>query len=309
MSKGYDISALESYVQNNEKILTVDTVLGNVAGDSIKNMVHQVGIKGSMKLNYLNTEAVLQEGGCSFTPSGVTQFTNRVLDTQLIKVQDEFCKYDLINSWLEYSVRIASTENDPMPFEAEVFDGVVKSINKKMEVLVWQGDTNDGDIIDGILTQAEGADSALTITASTASGASVYDAVLAAYMALPEELLNDPETTVFLSPNNYRAYVQELVAQKFYAPIYTPNNEEVNDMFIPGTNIKVHKTLGLQGCDNKVIATSWKNLVYGCDLVSDSETFDGWVSRDNGGVFRYSVEFNAGVTSYFPDYLVVVTKN
>lgn len=305
--KGYDVSNLETYVQNNSNLLTLDSVFAPVYGDSIKNMSHQVGIKGSMNLNYLSTEAVLQEGGCGFNPSGVTSFSDRKLDCTLIKVQDEFCKYDLINKWMESQVRIASTENDPYPFEAQIFDGVVKSINEKLEHLVWQGSTNDGDLFNGIITNALGADSALTITDTVPSGSTVYEAVLAAYFALPEELLNASDTTVFLSPANYRAYVQELVAQKFYAPIYTPDNQETVDMFIPGTSIRVHKCQGMAGC-NDVVATTWSNLVFGCDVVSDSESFDAWISKDNGGTLRYSVEFNAGVTTYFPDKLVIISE-
>ena len=304
MAKGYDVSQLPQYVEVNKDLIIKDVVLAPTYGDTIGKMQHQLGIKTSEKLNYLNVAAVLQEAnGCGFNPSGSTVITDRQLDTAQIAVMDEFCEETLLNKWVEYTVRV-SAEEDPMPFESEIMDGVVKSINKQMEKLVWQGDTNNGDVLNGIVTIALGADSASTITGETASGASVMAAVRQAYMALPEELLNDDQTTVFLSPAMFRQYVMELVDANMYH--YAPNNEEVNDIFIAGTSIKCHKTLGLEG-SNYVVATSYKNLGYGCDLMDAKEIADLWFSKDNG-TFRYRIRYNAGVMSYFPDEIVVIEK-
>lgn len=307
MASGYNVTALSDFVKQNDSLLLKEAVIGETFGDIIPRMAHQLGVKGTVRLNYLSTDAILQEGGCGFNPSGSTVFSERDVETQLIKAQDAFCKTDLISKWTEYQVRVASTQNDPAPFESEIMDGVTKSINRQMETLVFQGNKSNGDLIDGLLTIALGSDSASTIAVDVPSGSSMYDAVLQTYMALPEELLNDAENTcIFLSPSNYRKYVQELVAAKFYAPMYTPNNEEVKDMFIPGTSIRVHKTMGMP--NGYIYAGSLKNMVYACDMLSDSEEYDAWYSQDNQE-FRYSIQFNAGVSTYFPDYVVVATIN
>lgn len=309
MSKGYNVQALSDYVAQNQEVMTKEMVLGELKGDTIKNMAKQLGVKGSERLNYLNVDAVLQEASCGFNPSGSTVFSERDIVTKPIKAEDEFCELNLINKWTEYKVRVAA-DQDAMPFEAEIMDGVLSSVDAKLEKLVWQGNVASGDVIDGLLTIAEGADSASTITGATASGASVYEAVKAAYMLLPEELLEKEDTCIFISPANFRALRQELVALNIQggSPYYAPDNEEVRDITLPGSDIKVHKTLGLAGVNNKIYATSYSNMCYGADLINGNEIVDAWYSKD-AGTFRYRILFNAGVATYFPDFVVLLSKN
>ena len=308
MSKGYNVSALADYVSQNQEVMTKEMVLGELKGDTIKNMAKQLGVKGTERLNYLNVDAVLQDASCGFNPSGSTVFTERDIVTKPIKAEDEFCELDLINKWTEYKVRVAA-DQDAMPFEAEIMDGVLSSVDAKLEKMVWQGNTTSGDMFNGLVTIALGSDSASTITGTTANGSSVYEACKAAYMLLPEELLEKDDTTIFISPSNFRALRQELVALNIQggSPYYAPDNEEVKDITLPGSDVKIHKTLGLAGMNDKIYASSYSNLVYGADLTNGNEIVDAWYSKD-AGTFRYRILFNAGVNTYFPDFVVVVTK-
>lgn len=306
MAKGYDVSALANYVAQNQEVMTREMVMGEVAGDTIKNMAKQLGVKGTQRLNYLSVDAVLQDAVCGFNPSGSTVFTERDLVTKPIMASDEFCDLDLLNKWTEYTVRV-SADKDAAPFESEITDGVLASIDRQLEKMVWQGNTTSGDMFTGLLTLAEGADSAATIT-GTSSG-SVYQACIDAYMALPEELLEKDDTRIFISPSNFRALRQELVAANIAggSPYYAPENEEVKEIVLPGSDIRVHSTQGLKGVDNKVYATCYSNMCYGADLINGDETMDWWYSKD-AGTFRYRIIFNAGVMTYFPDFVVVITK-
>lgn len=306
MSKGYNVSALADYVAQNQDIMKKEMILGEVKGDTIKNMAKQLGVKGTERLNYLNVDAVLQNASCGFNPSGSTVFTERDLVTKPIKAEDEFCELDLLNKWTEHQVRVAA-DQDAMTFEAEVMDGILSSVDTKLEKMVWTGNTASGSMFNGLLTIAEGADSASTIT-GTSSG-SVYQACVDAYMLLPEELLDNESTRIFISPANFRALRQELVAMNIAggSPYYAPDNEEVSEITLPGSDIKIHKTMGLAGVNNKIYATSYSNMCYGADLVNGNEIVDAWYSKDNG-TFRYRILFNAGVNTYFPDFVVVITK-
>lgn len=304
---GFDVSALSNYVKENEKVLVKDIVLGSgFKGSTIDKMNHQLGVKGKENMHPMNIDPTLQDAtNCGFSAQGSTVISEREIATAQIKVNDQFCKNDLIGKFAEYEVRIAAGE-DALPFEAEIMDGYVLGTQKKLEKLIWTGDkTGNSDLLDGFLTIAEGADSASTITASTANGASVYAAVKAAVMAIPEEIIDD--AVVFVSPANYRAFVDELVEKNLYH--FAPDaKQEDLDITFPGTDIQVHKTYGLSGKNNKIYASTYKNLIYGCDMINAAEEVKAWYSDDDD-VNRIKIRFNAGVNTLFPDCVVVVTKN
>lgn len=302
---GYNVSGLTAYVEENKKPLIKDVVLGlKYNGSTIDKLNKQLGVKGKERLHPMSVDVTLQDGtNCGFSAQGSTVISEREIETAMIKANDEFCQNDLIGKFAEYEVRIAAGE-EALPFEAEIVDGVITSVNKKLEKLVWQGSKSGGDLIDGFLTQAEGADSAATITGTTATGASVYAAVKQAVMAIPDEILEN--AVVFVSPSNYRAFVDELVEKNLYHFAPDANQEDV-DITFPGTEVKVHKTYGLSGKNNKIIASSYDNLIYGCDMLNSKEEIKFWFSNDQD-MERYKILFNAGVKSLFPDMLVVITK-
>lgn len=297
--KGYNVSGLTEYVEINKDVLIRDLVLGFNDGDTIAKMGKQMGVKGSEILNYLNVDPVLQAGkGCGFNASGSTDFSERKVDTKVLKVNDEWCNDDLLGKYTEYVVKYGANKNaEEFGFEKEILDGIGRGINKKMEKIVWQGDT--GLTITGLLGLAGGADSASTINV-TLSGTSVYDDVKAVIMALPEEILDN--AVVFISPAKFRSLVFELLEKNNFH--IAPEEIEKGEFYFPGTTIPVHKTFGLSGVEDKIYATTWENMVYACDMMSDKEEYRVWFSDDQD-VHRLKIKFNMGVTTLFPDAVVL----
>lgn len=302
MASGYTVSALTNYVEVNKNTLIKDVVLGYKVGDSISKMAKQLGVKETEKLNYLNIDPVLQSGkGCGFNASGNTEFTDRDVTAKILKVNDQWCPDQLIGKYAEYLVKLGANKNaESMPFEAEILDGIERKINQKLEKLVWQGDT--GLSITGLVGLAEGSDSASTITVSLSSASTMYDNIKAVIMKVPEELLD--KAVIFVSPANYRQFVQEMVEKNYYH--YESGKIENDDLIFPGTNIAVHKTIGLSGDNAHIYCSAYENLVYACDMLDDKEEFRLWFSDDDD-VFKLKVKFNAGVTTYFPDAVVLGT--
>ena len=297
--KGYNVSGLTDYVEINKDVLIRDLVLGFNEGDTISKMGKQMGVKGSEVLNYLNVDPVLQAGkGCGFNASGSTDFSERKVDTKVLKVNDEWCNDDLLGKYTEYVVKYGANKNaEEFGFEKEILDGIGRGINKKMEKIVWQGDT--GLTITGLLGLASGADSASTINV-TLSGTSVYDDVKAVIMALPEEILDN--AVVFISPAKFRSLVFELLEKNNFH--IAPEEIEKGEFYFPGTTIPVHKTFGLSGEEKQIYATTWENMVYACDMMSDKEEYRVWFSDDDD-VHRLKIKFNMGVTTLFPDAVVL----
>lgn len=304
MASGYTVSGLTDYVKVNQDVLIKGIVLGGVKGDTIPMLRKQLGIKTKERLNYLDVDPVLQDGSnCGFSASGSTAFSEREIETAQIKAQDQYCDKDLLGKFAEYQVKIAATKDgSDMPFEAEILNEVVGKINEKMEKLVWQGDKNNGDLIDGFLTQALGADSGSTIMVTGSSATSISARIEEMVNAVPEDFDAD-KMTIFVSPANFRKLAFELVKDYKYNANMFDADVENRDIIYPGTSIKVHKTIGLLGSD-KLVASPVQNLAYGADLMNDEEKIRFWYD-DNTELFKYSIHWNAGVKSLYPDLVIV----
>ena len=302
---GYTVSGITSYVEVNKDVLIKNVVLGLAKGDTIPSLKKQFGVKTKERLNYLDVDPVIQDGSaCGFNAAGSTVFSEREIETAPMKAQDQYCDKDLLGKFAEYQVKIAANKDaSDMPFEGEIVNEVVEGINEKMEKLVWQGATsaNSGtDLIDGFLTQALNQDSASTIMVTGSSATSLYNRVEAVIMAIPEDILD--KSTVFMSPANFRKLVFELVAKNLYH--FAPGADiESKDIIFPGTEVRIHKTIGLKG-SNKIYASAYANMVYGADLENDQEKVRFWYD-DNSELFKYSIHWNAGVKTLYPDMVVV----
>lgn len=280
----YNVSALGTYVQENKDIILKDIVFGGEYGNTIPLMTKQLGIKTTEKIHPSTLEAVLQDvsGECGFNPQGDLNISERSITTSQKKVNMEFCLEKLLGKFAEYKVRVGANE-DALPFEAEIIDGLVKSINKQVEKGVWT------DLITNT-------DAQLTV----ASTGTAYERVMAVYMALPEAILED--AVIFVSPATFREYVNDLVNKNFYH--YNPADGDLEEIFIPGSGVKVRKAKGLaEQTDDVIFGTSPKNMIYGTDFMDNKEEVKAWFSDDND-TYRIKVRFNYGANVAFPDLVV-----
>ena len=280
----YNVESLGAYVQENKDIILKDIVFGGEYGNTIPLMTKQLGIKTTEKIHPSTLEAVLQDvsGECGFTPQGDLKITERSITTSQKKVNMEFCLEKLLGKFAEYKVRVGANE-DALPFEAEIIDGLVKSINKQVEKGVWT------DLITNTTAQ-------LTV----ASTGTAYERVMAVYMALPEAILED--AVIFVSPATFREYVKDLVDKNFYH--YNPADGDLEEIFIPGSGVKVRKANGLaEQTDDVIFGTSPKNMIYGTDFMDNKEEIKAWFSDDND-TYRIKVRFNYGANVAFPDLVV-----
>ena len=285
----YNVQALGAYVQENKDIILKDIVFGGEYGNTIPLMTKQLGIKTTEKIHPSTLEAVLQDvnGECGFNPQGDLKITERSIITSQKKVNMEFCLEKLLGKFAEYKVRVGANQ-DALPFEAEIIDGLVKSINKQVEKDVWTA----------LITNT---DAQLTV----ASTGTAYERVMAVYMALPEAVLED--AVIFVSPATFREYVKDLVDKNFYH--YNPADGDLEEIFIPGSGVKVRKAKGLaEQTDDVIFGTSPKNMIYGTDFMDNKEEIKAWFSDDND-TYRIKVRFNYGANVAFPDLVVGSKKS
>lgn len=280
----FNVEGLSQYVNENKDIILKDIVFGGTYGDTIPLMAKQLGIKTSERIHPTTIDATLQDvEGCGFDAQGGLNFSERTIETKQKKVNLEFCLEDLKGKFAEYTIRVGANE-DALPFEGEIIEGVAKSINKQVEELVW-----------GDLLNANGVNSE---SVEMTEKDNAYDIIMKAYMDLKEEVLED--AILFVRPSMFRAYIKALVDKNLYH--YNPADGDLQEIFIPGSGVKVRKAKGISSCD--VFGTSPRNMVYGTDFLSNKEELKVWFS-DDADAYRLKCRLNAGAQVAFPD---LVTK-
>lgn len=281
----YKVDALGAYVAENKDVILKDIVFGGEYGQTIPLMTKELGVKGTAKIHPATISAVLQEvnGECGFNPQGDLNIADVEIVTKQYKVNSEFCSEKLIGKFAEYKVRVGANQ-DALPFEAEIVEGLVKDINRQIEEGVWAqlseiGGTNN-------ISYGEG---------------TAYDKVMAVYMAMDEKVLEDG--IIFVSTPMFREYVKNLVDKNLYH--YNPADGALEEIFIPGTGVKVRKARGIKS-DN-IYGTSPKNMIFGTDFMGNAEEVKVWFS-DDADTYRVKVRFNYGATFAFPDLVVKAGK-
>lgn len=304
-SSNFVVTSLPAYVQDNKDLIIKNFALVGTA--SRQRFGIQTGIKTSAYLNYLELNPTLQDGkGCGFTAAGSATLTQRTITTAVIKVNMDVCPDSLLGKYAEYLVRIGANSNE-LPFEQYIVDGVITEINKMIEKLIWQGDTTqasntDLKWINGILKQL--ASDSDNVDVSIAANTAIYDAIKAVYMAIPEETL-ERGAEIYVSPANYRDFLMAMV-EKNYFHYSGPQDSAPEEFVFPGTDVKVVKTPGLAGVNDRIVASFPENFVYGCDAEGDLEDVKIWFSDDDD-LFKLKVKWNSGIAYRFPNQVTLGT--
>lgn len=304
-TNNFIVTSLPAYVQESRDLLLKNFALVGTATRR-RGITLQTGVKKDAYINYLEVDPTLQDGtGCGFSALGDVELSQRTVNTAAIKVNLDICARTLIGKYAEYLVR-QNANDENLPFEQEVMDGLVAEINKKIEKLIWQGDkvgkSSDTDLkwIDGWLKIAT--DDSAVIDATIASGSSALQGLMAVYAAIPEEVLLRDNAMIFVAPAIYRAFLSEVVAANLYH-YAGPNAAAPQEFWLPGTNVRVVNTPGLAG-SLSVLATHPRNLVYATDMEGDAEDIKLWFSDDDD-VFKLKVLWNSGVQFAFPEQVVL----
>lgn len=278
----YNVDGLSAYVADNKEVILKDIVFGGEYGNTIPVMAKELGVKGTAKIHPTTITAVLQDvnGECGFSAQGDLTIADVDVTTKQVKVNTEFCAEKLIGKFAEYKVRVGANE-DALPFEAEIVQGLVKDINKQVERGVWNA-LNESNRYKTI--SLEGAEDA-------------YAKIMKVYEAMPEAVLEDG--IIFVTPAMFRQYVMNLVEKNLYH--YNPADGALDEIFVPGAGVKVRKANGLT--DNDIFATSPKNMVYATDFLGNAEEVKIWYSDDND-TYRVKVRFNYGATFIFDDLVI-----
>lgn len=290
------LDSLTTYIDQNRLPLIAKAVL---KGKSASMFNLQTGVKTTAALNLVDTDVKFGDGSsCGWDEAGTSTLSQRLLETGQIKINMSFCDKDMLKYWTQYAVRVAAGQKT-LPFEEDFINGVVSGVQEGIEKAIYQGDK---DSTDGNLNKFDGLNKILNaatgVNKVTLGGTNLYADVMAVYNAIPEQVLDG--ASILVGADDFRAFAQTLVEKNFF---HYDGNSVGDEIFIPGTNVKVVKVNGLNGTHKMIAGQIDKNFFYGCDLEGDAEKVEFWFSQDNRE-FRLAIEFNAGVQCARPDEVV-----
>jgi len=304
----FNKSAVAGFVNANEKELIAESILG---AKTLKSIKYQPGIKGSMQINTLSDGVVLQENVGGWNAAGTTTLSKRVIETGQFKVNESLQDKDLVGTFAEWDLRTKAGA-EKLPFEAVITDLKVKGIQKQVELILWNGDTditgtNYLNVTDGlvkIIGAAAGVVDA-TATGSVTLLANPVDAINLMVANIPMEIIDKDDLVVFTGNDVYLKYIAAYNASNQFAGTLSLDGT-TTQITIPNTMIKLQGVAGLNG-KNKAYLTPASNLVAGGDVQGDETEFKLWYSDDNQE-WRFVSKFNIGVNVAFPSYIVKYTK-
>lgn len=304
----YNVNSLPNYVEQNRSDLMSAAVLSPKSATLFSLMPN---VKGETTINILDVGVVFQNGKvCAFNPAGDDNFTQRSIVPGIVKVNKTWCPKDLLNKYLVNEVSIGAGR-EVLPFEQKTVTELLAKIGSELEKGLWQGNKTNGTgnmaFFDGLVTiiaadAASGvipAGNVITAAAADTVRKRVYDT----YEAIPDAALE--EAAIMLSYANYRKLTLALMKENLFH--YERNVESSMEMTLPGTNTRVIGIPGLTGVDT-IYGLVPEEVVYGFDAQDDAQTFKLWFSDDDD-LFKFKLEFSAGINYAFPQHVVVNNPN
>ena len=311
------VSSLANYTEENVAQLVSSSVLGAKTASLIKAQGNvMVGVKSAETINIMDTDTIFQDGAsCGFTSSGSTTFTQRTVTVGKIKVNESLCPKDLETKYLQKALT-AGSGYDSIAFSAEYSQRKADKIAAQLETAIWQGDTGSANVnlnkFDG-LNKLVAAASASVVHANTttyygtplaaSAGITVSNVVAvldAVYKAIPAEIVGKDDVAIFVGQDIFRTYTIALKNANLFA--YTFDGKADSEFMLPGTQIKVIATPGLNGT-SKIYAARLSNLFLGTDLLNEEERFELFYAKEADQV-RFVSEFKMGVNFAFPTQVV-----
>jgi hypothetical protein len=178
-----------------------------------------------------------------------------------------------------------------------------------LDKLIWKGNkvSGSGNLakMNGFrqfLTTANGCVDLNTTSVASISASNAFDVFYNCFIETPANVAEANDFICFTGRENFNYLTKNLVDDNLFH--YNPSNiGDLNELVLPGTNMRIVKVNGLNGLDN-IYTGRASHFVFGTDLSSDFENFDLWYSQDDDVIYLRS-KFRAGVQVPFLDQIGV----
>ena len=251
-SFNYDLSNLPTYNSYGSDML-IKSILGLTLP---KYATIRPNLKGTTeKVGFVTNDVILQDLACGFDPTGSTVQNIVTVDLCNKKVNQQLCPYDLYDTYLSQSL---SNENfqEQVPFEEVILTDISNRIANQVEKQLWNntiasGGTYGSACFDGVGALIISGNGATQISYSAATSSNGIDVFTAIYESIPANVLHRDDLVIFTSYSNYRGLVSSM-RNSSYVNLFTMDSAGVAtgeewSLILPGTNVRVIPTVGLDG--------------------------------------------------------------
>jgi hypothetical protein len=295
----FNVTALAGWVNENSQTLLTQALLGSQTADLITVIP---GIKYKQTLKYLETNAIIQAGGCGYSATGDTTLTDKEVSVVSMKVQEDLCPSDLEDTSMQLSMRPGKNQN--IPFEQLWADRKVAQLQTAIETMVWSA-TNASSVkcagFKYLMDNDAGVfDYSFNFCTTGRTASDYLNAVYAMFNKLTPETKSKTDLTLFVSYEAFALMIQALVIGNLYH-IDMSGNNGYSPFIFPGTSIKVVpiKAIACFG-----VLTPASNLVWATDLLSESDQLKVWWSEDQQ-IVKSTVDFKVGTSYYWGNEIVL----
>lgn len=249
----YDLSSLPTYNSYGSDML-IKSILGLTLP---KYSTIRPNLKGTTeKVGFVTNDVILQDLSCGFDPTGDTTQNLVTIDLCNKKVNQQLCPYDLYDTYLS---QMLSDDNfqESVPFEEVILTDISNRIANQVEKQLWNNTIATGETIynsacfDGVGALITSGNGATQIAYSAATSANGLDVFTAIYENIPANVLHRDDLVIYTSYANYRGLVASMRNSSF-VNLFTLDSAgaaqgEEWSLILPGTNVRVIPTVGLDG--------------------------------------------------------------
>lgn len=241
------------------------------------------GVKDEIPLMELLVDDILQPGGKdAFSPTAnAVKFKSRIGKTRAGKIDLEFTNSTIVALHKSYLGAVEGGRVDPyvLPFEAYIFDAIIKRGRKNLIEAAFKGvynaaGTSKLDVMDGLLTIV-----AADITAGNIPAANITAGAILTSANAKDEVDKIADKIVANTDYTGEDYLIIMGADKarMYAQDYqasvgaVPYNTEFKKTFVDGTNIEIVSE-PFMNSTNRILAVPKDYLLWMYDVPNGSES-------------------------------------
>lgn len=284
--------SIKNYIEQNKDVLATKTAM---TADSTKYFNIQTGVLAETEIHTLETELAIQDAStCGFSPLGSQKISGRKLVPSFLKINAEYCAKDFLKTIYNKQTSIAMGRGE-LPLEEQFVKDILDNIKVENERLLWSGDKNDGDLMDGITTIAKADGNVNTFTSTKTS---LIDRLQELYATVD---MNG--YVVFCSMVMYKGLINELLEKNYLVAGYAEDNAE-HIIQMPASGIKVIGIEGIASDDENFYVFKPEDMFMGVDGTNDVELFDLFFSQDNR-TYRLDIEWVLAVNYLFSERVYI----
>jgi len=230
-------------------------------------------VKYKQVIQKVATDGIVKNATCDFDATSTVTLTEKVLNPEEFQVNLQLCKKDFHQTWQAAEMGYGAFDVLPKSFADFLIAHAAEKVASNVESMIWDGNNASAGEIAGINRQlaTDASLPAAQEVAGTSVTASNVIALLGSILdACPARLYNQPDLTLYVSQNIYRAYVRALGgfgASGLGASGVNAQgtNQVLGDVYFDG--VKVFVANGMD--NNKAILTPSSNLHFATGLLSD----------------------------------------